>query len=227
MNDSQIRELDMCQRVRALANSRPAEFPAGSHRAELLAALDLYITQVETFAAAQDSASLGHQQATEQIRVAINSLLQQLRAINLTARSIDNLFPGIADKFRMPRDSHRSILNRAHAYITEAASFASEFIKRDLPATFIADIQVGIDAVEAAETHRSDALANQTAATAGLRAALKQLRAIVQELNAIMRNLYRQDPASLAAWESARHVQRAPQRKKKTNTTTPPAPPST
>lgn len=227
MNDSQVREFDMCKSVRALANSRPADFPDGSYRAELLARLNLYITQVETYAAAQDSAALNHREATEQKRVAINSLLQQLRAINQTARSINEQFPGIADTFRMPRDSDRSILNRARAYINDAPAFAAEFIKRDLPVTFIADLQTGIDAVEAAETHKSDALANQTAATAGLRAALKQLRAIVHELSAIMRNLYRQDPASLAAWQTASHVQRAPQRKKKTTNTPPPAQPST
>lgn len=225
MNDSQVRELDMCQRVRALANSRPADFPAGSHRATLVDALKLTITQVEKYAAEQDAAALDHQEATEQKRAAINSLLQQLKAISQTARSINEQFPGIADQFRMPRDSDRSILNRARAYISDATPFATEFIKRDLPATFIADLQAGIDSVEAAETHKSDALANQTAATAALRAALKQLRAIVHELNAIMRNLYRQDSASIAAWESASHVKRAPQRKKKTTTTPPPAQP--
>jgi hypothetical protein len=227
MNDSQIRELDMCQRVRALANSRAADFPAGSHRTTLVVALKLTITQVETHAAEQDAAALDHQEATEQKRVAINSLLQQLKAISQTARSINEQFPGIADQFRMPRDSDRSILNRARAYINDAAPFASEFIKRDLPATFIADLQAAIDLVEAAETHKSDALARQTAATAGLRTTLKRLRLIVHELDAIMRNLYRQDPGSLAAWQTASHVQRAPQRKKKTTTTPPPAQPST
>lgn len=224
MNDSQVREFEMGQRVRAWADARPADFPVGSHRAELIAALKLILTEVEEHAAKQDAAALDQQEATEEKRAAIISLLQQLKAINQTARSINKQFPGIADQFKMPRDSEQDILNRARAFISAASAIAAEFIKRDLPATFLADLQAAIDAVEAAATHKSNALANQTAATAGLRAALKQLRTIVHELDASMRNLYRQDPAALAAWQSASHVERAP--KKATKKATPQTPPA-
>jgi hypothetical protein len=36
----------------------------------------------------------------------------------------------------------------------------------------------------------------------------------MQELDPVMRNLFADDPAALAQWYSARHVERAPRRKK-------------
>jgi hypothetical protein len=226
MNASQVREFDMSKRVRALADARPADFPAGSRRAELINSLKPLITQAEQYAAMQDAASLDYQEQTEQKRAAINSLLQLLRAINQTARSINTQLPGISDQFKMPRDSDQSILNRARAIFDAATPIAIEFTKRDLPATFLPDLQAAIDSVEAAETRRSNARANQTAATAGLRDTIKQLLAIVKELNAIMHNHYRQDPGSLAAWTSASHVEKAP-RKASRKSTPPPSTPST
>jgi len=224
MNDSQVHELDMGQRVRDLADTRPADFPAGSRRAELLAQLRQVITEVEGYAAKQDEANLDLQEQTEQKKAAINSLLQQMRPVNQTARSIDEHLPGTADQFKMPRDSEQAILNRARAYIVAATPIAAEFIKRDLPATFLTDLQAAIDDVEAAGTRKSNALANQTAATAGLRAALKRLLAIVRDLDTAMRNLYRQDPAALAAWTSASRVEKA--HRKATKKAAPPKPTS-
>lgn len=224
MNDSQVREFDMGQRVRDLAAARPADFPAGSRRAELLAQLKQTIAAVNDYAAKQDEASLDLQEQTEQKQAAINSLLQLMRPINQTARSMNEQLPGTADQFKMPRDSEQAILNRARAYIVSATPIAAEFTKRDLPATFLADLQAAIDAVESADTRKSNALANQTAATAGLRAAFKRLLAIVRDLDIAMRNLYRDDPSALAAWQSASRVEKAP--KKASKKAAPPKPTS-
>jgi hypothetical protein len=212
MNDSQVRVLDASQRVRAVAAARSTDFPAASRQAELVSLLDTAIKQVEELAAKQISAILDGQKSVEQKKAAIKSLLALLRAINQTARSINEQFPGLADQFKMPRDIEQDILNRARAFITNATPIATEFTTRCLPATFPADLQAAIEAVEAAGTHKANALAAQTAATAGLAAAIKRLLSIQRELNAIMRNLYSQDPASLAAWTTASHIQRAPKR---------------
>ncbi|HEX8072371.1 MAG TPA: hypothetical protein VF546_20665 [Pyrinomonadaceae bacterium] len=51
-------------------------------------------------------------------------------------------------------------------------------------------------------------------ATAGLTDVLKRAAQIVKQLAPVVRNKLRDDPAALAAWESASHVERAPKRKK-------------
>jgi hypothetical protein len=221
MQDSEIRQLDRSRRVQGFINVHTAAFPAGSRGAVLSAAIAAAITETEQQAAKQDAAALDRQESTAQKQAAIDTLLEQMRAINLTARSINNLTPGIADQFKMPRNSDQAVLNRARAYIIEATPIAADFTSRGLPATFLTDLQAAIDAVIAAEDHQAAALRDQTTATSAVALALKQEREAVRELDAIVRNHFRTDPSTLASWDSATHIERAP-----TKTTTTPPPPT-
>jgi hypothetical protein len=221
MQASEIRQIDRDQRVRVFTVNVAAALPAGSRGAELAAALNAGITEAETQAAKQDAAALDKQESTEQKRAAINTLKELMRAMNRTARSIDEQLPGIADQFKMPGDSDQAVLNRARAFITSATPIPAEFTNRGMPATFLTDMQTAIDAADAAEDRQSAALAAQTAATKALTLILKQLRAIVRELDSIIRNLFRNDPATLAAWESASHIESGPKQKPEEEPTPP------
>lgn len=221
MNDSQLAELDMGQRVRAHAATRPADFPAGSRAAIVLAMLDTAIKETEQAAAKQLSANLERQESTEQKQAAINTLVEMMQAVNQIARSIDQQFPGIADQFKMGRGGDQATLNRARAFITNATPIASDFTSRGMPATFVADMQAAVDAADSAEDRQSIARTAQSAATAAVGSALKQLRAAVRELDAIFKARYRQDPAALAAWQTASRVEKATKKATKK-----PAPPT-
>src|SRR2546423_5548362 len=137
MKDSQVRQLDAGQRVREFASAHKADSPTASRGAVVIDALKNAISQTEQQAAAQDAANLDRQEATELKQAAINTLLAQMRAINSTARSIDNLFPGMADQFKMSRSSGDQVtVTRARAFITEATPIQDRFTDRGLPATF-------------------------------------------------------------------------------------------
>lgn len=220
MKDSDIRTLDMGKRAREFTLLHKSDFADGSYGAKLIDDLNKAIEETEKQGGAQDAAALDRQESTEQKDAAIKTLLEQVRAINRTARAINNLFPGIADQFRMPSNSDQSVLNRARAFLSEAAPIQTEFTKRDLPASFLADLQGAVDAVEAAEERQSAALARQTEATAAVTLALKTLRDIVRELDVVIRNKYSTEPDILASWRSASHIESAPKKAKK------PAPPS-
>jgi hypothetical protein len=224
MKDSQLRELDAGQRVRAYASTRPADFAVGSRAAAVLAILVAAITDTEQHAAKQTAATLDRQENTEQKRTAINTMLRMMRAINLIARSINEQFPGIADQFKMGRGGDQDTINRARAFIVAATPISAEFIARGLPATFIADLQAAIDAVDQAEDRQSTARSTQATATAAIATALKQLRTAIRELDAIFNAKYHNDPATLAGWNAASHVEQAP--KEKELTSPPSSPPS-
>lgn len=133
-----INQLDRSKRVRLLAINLTPPFPEDSRGAQLIAIIEAAIAEAELQAARQDAAMLDRQESTEQVRVAIKTLLQQMKPVNQTARSIDKQFPGIADQFKMPRDSEQAILNRARAYITNATPIAIQFTSRGLSLNFIA-----------------------------------------------------------------------------------------
>lgn len=224
MQDSESRQMDRGQRVDEFAVMQVASFPAGSRGAELFAAHKAASVLAEKWAAKQAEAHLDWQEATEEKDAAINSLLAEMRLINRTARSMDKQFPGIADQFKMPRGSDQNVLNYARLYIEVATPMAAEFTGRGLPASFLVDLQARIDAVEAAESHQSQALANKTSATANLAAALRQENDITSQLKAIVRNTFRNDPGTLAAWESASRIEKAPKKAKKSAPTPTPTP---
>jgi hypothetical protein len=215
MNDTQTAELDAGQRARAYAATRPADFPAGSHAALALAKLDAAITEVEQQAAKQISAKLDRQEQTEQKRLAITTLTGQMQSVNQIARSINEPFPGIADQFKMGRGGDQATLDLGRAFIANATPIATEFTTRGLPATFLADMQVSIDAADAAEERQAVAATAQSAATEAIALGLKQLRAALRALDAIFRAKYKTDPATLAAWQTASHVEKAPKKKEK------------
>jgi hypothetical protein len=219
MKDSEIRQLDRSRRVRQFADALVPPLTHGSRAAELIAIVGDSSAQCTEQAARQDAAALDRQESTEQKEAAIKTLLRQMKPVSQTARAMDKQSPGIADQFRMPPDADEKILNRARAYISAATLIPEQFTSRGLPANFLEEMQAAIDAVMAADARQSAALAAQVAATASLADALKREREAMRELDPIMRNLLRDDPAQLAAWESASRIERAPRR---TKTQTPP-----
>lgn len=102
MQDSEGRQIDRSQRVQEFAVNQPTAFPARSHAAEVLAAHAAAVAQAKEAAARQDAAQVEYQESTEQKNAAIKSLVELMRAMNQTSRSINKQIPGIADKFRMP-----------------------------------------------------------------------------------------------------------------------------
>ncbi|HEX8493988.1 MAG TPA: hypothetical protein VF658_14170 [Pyrinomonadaceae bacterium] len=226
MNDTQVREIESARRSREFTNEHPAPFPARSHGASLVIELQADIIVVEEQAALQMAAMLDRQESTEQKRIGMVSLRAQLRAISQTARSMDGQLPGTAEQFKMPRGGDQATINLGRAYLINATPIAGEFISRNLPETFLADLQATLDSIAAADNRQSQALSALTAATAAIAVTLKRIRQIIRELDTIIRNHYRDDPATLAAWRSASRVEKAPKRAK-AGDPPPSAPPST
>jgi hypothetical protein len=220
MKDSQSRQMDSSARVHEFNAAHAAT--AGPRAVELAGMHDAVITETRMWAGKQAAAHLDWQEQTEQKNAAIKSLQDELRAMSLTARSINKQFPGIADQFKMPRNSDQNVINTAYAFIEAATPIASEFKKRGSADAFLTNTQTKIDAVVAAEGRQATALANRTTATTNLEAALRRERDIVRELNAIYRNTFRSDPGILAAWDNARRIEKAPEKKKEDE---PPPPP--
>jgi hypothetical protein len=146
-------------------------------------------------------------------------------SMNRTARSMSRSVSGVEEKFRLP--SHRdgqTWLATAHAFATDAEPFADEFVRRGMAPDFIDDLKARILAVEQAIDAQAQEAAARVTATAALAEAVQEGLAAVRELDAIVRNVYKDNEAELAAWESARHVARAPRRAEKEAPPAQPAP---
>ena len=121
--------------------------------------------------------------------------------------------PGLDARFRLPRSlSDRELLGTAQAFARDATPLKAEFIRFALPADFLDDLNAHITEFEAAMTSRHAGVGEQAAATAAFDDALESGLNAVRQLDALVRNTFHADPANLAAWESARHVERAARR---------------
>lgn len=210
MNNKVIRFLEMFIRVRQFCAARAASFPADSRGGELLALIVSIIKEMQEHASAQDS---GHRSAKERTalkKVALKRLREDLEAVSRTARAMAFTVPGLGDKFHLPKTSSaQAWLTAARSIAGDAESLKTEFVRRGLAASFLEDLDAHIAALEEAINSKAEKTGARVAATVAVSETAERGRKAVRELDAIVRNLFRDDPATLAEWESASHVERA------------------
>ncbi|MBI3416230.1 MAG: hypothetical protein HY043_13125 [Verrucomicrobia bacterium] len=145
-------------------------------------------------------------------------------------RALDLTQPGLADQFRPPATPGQGALLTAvdatllrlqpqptdDAATTSAkAALVAKFVAHELPADFVsnlADDRAAIDtAQDAEESSNNDGVESTAAVGLLIRDGMKEMTT----LDAIMHNKYARQPEKLRAWQSASHIERAPQREKK------------
>jgi len=213
MKRTETRILEMLIRVRQYILSRIAAFPAGLRGHELHVTVDTSIKNIERYSAEQTMHTHAAREKTAQKRFAEEALRKLVEAISRTARSMSGSSPGVAEKFRLPSGKDgQTLLLTARAYATEAVPLNDELVSRGMPPDFVDDLKARILAVEQSMDGWAHHSAERVASTANLAEAVQQGLAAVRELAPIVRNIYKDTEAELAAWESASHVERAPQR---------------
>lgn len=212
MNSSAMRRLEMFVRVREYGATRAAVYPPASRGGELLAEVNNVLTGLEAQTAAQSSGKRAGKEKTTLKSVARAALREELEAISRTARALALTVPGLDDKFRLPRNVGDQVwLATARSFAADAQPLKAEFIRRGLPAEFLADLDAAIAEFEQAIDQRAHSTGARVAATAAIDELIERGMNAVRELDAIVRNTARHDPAALAEWLSASHVERAAQ----------------
>lgn len=225
MNKGEIRILEMLVRVRQYMLSRLAAFPTGSPGHDLYVVVDASVKNMERLAGEQAMHAHAVREKTAQKKVADAALRALLEAISRTARSMSRRSPGIEEKFRLPaRRDGQTWLACARGFVTEAEPLAEDFVSRGMAPDFIDDLKARSLAVQQAIDARAQKEAEQVAATAGVGEAAERGLEAVRELGAIVLNIYAGNEAELAAWESAKHVERAPRRAEEEQPTPQPTP---
>jgi hypothetical protein len=227
MQDSERRNYEMLARVRDFHGPRAASFPAASRGGELFATLAEVLRSIETNAEAKVSHTSAAAQGTANRDVARETLRGTLKAMNRTARAMSLDSPGLDKLFQLPRgNSDQSLLVTAHAFLTNSEPLKAEFIRNELAPTFHEDLSAQVSEFERCITAQNQSRGARVSATRAVKDAISRGVSLVRQLDAIVRNKFAADPASLAEWTSAAHVERAPRRAKPKPTTGNGTPPS-
>jgi len=116
---------------------------------------------------------------------------------------------GIAGKFLMPHSNgDQALLNSARAFANDAAAFSAPLISTGLDAGFIAHLNADITDFETVITSKGSALGTQVGATGGLADAAHQAAVALHVLNTVVKNTYKNNPAKLAEWATASHIEK-------------------
>ena len=209
MNELENKRYQMLTRVREFGTRHASDFPADSFGGQIFSEVGAVITELAGHATTQSVGRGSAREHTVSKATARAALYEHLLAINVTARALALDTPGLETKFRMPRSgTDQALITAGRAFAADAVPLAGEFQKHEMPANFIDELNADIAVLEEAINGRARHRDSHVAATASLDATVDRGIKAVQRLNAIVRNKFRDDPAALAAWESASHVAR-------------------
>jgi hypothetical protein len=211
MNDTQRRRFERLARAGSFASARTADFPETSRGGQAIARLRNIVSQLEIFDTSRVANAGVSKQGTSAKQGEREALRRQLGAMTDTAETIGLDFPEVRGSFRRPRPNtnDQTLLSTARAFAAAAAPLKSRFVEYDMPDDFLEQLNASITNFEQAIVRQNSGTGARVAANASLEEALRRGEQELERLDTSVRNKFREDPATLAAWESARHIERS------------------
>lgn len=227
MNDRQRRRSERGQRVDVYMGASAADFPADSKGGALSVRLKELLAQAATLDVERAAHARKRQQGTEGRDVARTALRRMIKTVWDTHKTIARDRPDTKGLFESPSKikNDQSLVTTARTYADAAAPLAAVFAEYDLPPTFFADLRANADTFDTYTTLQNAGVGAGVDTGAALEETLRQLDEVVERLHTVVTNKYQDNPARLAAWESARRVERSPRPKTKDEDAPPQTPP--
>jgi hypothetical protein len=218
VKDSVNRKLQTYIRGRSFGQAHAGDFAPTSLAMQEFTKLAGIIDRLEGHGARQTTSKGAARQGTDTRAEARDEVREDLRAISRTARVLDEDTPGLAARFRLPEGNNDQVLlntgRAAFAELTADAALAARFIAHEMPADFLTDLNDDLTALETAMTEQADGIVEGVSQRVAIETDIDEGDATMRRLGAIMKNKYANNPAVLAEWISASHIERAPRRKK-------------
>lgn len=209
MDNRERNRYEMLIGVESYGTENTTDFAAIPAAVENFDVVRQVIAGLRDYAATQTSGAIGR--TTERKAVLRDAVRDKMKGIARTARAaaIDNA--GFNRLFRIPDGNNDQLLiAAAREFVSEATNFKAELLRFALPADFIEDLEEDITAFENILNEKAQASGERVSATASIDDEIERGMNAARRLDAIVRNIYRDNPAKLAAWTTARHVRRTP-----------------
>lgn len=209
MNTLEQRQFDMLRRVNEFATLHAADFPADSIANESLTTLRDALANLKQFNSDQISHRTTKRRTTNIKASLREALVEDLRNIARCATAMSRRIQNLDDKFRLPKNlNNHDLIALAVTFAADVEPYKAEFIRYALPADFLEDLRADIAAFETATRDQTVTGMSATAAGDAIDDAIEAGMNAVHDLDALVRVAYRNDPATLAAWTRAAHIER-------------------
>ncbi|MBS1797340.1 MAG: hypothetical protein JSS81_26190 [Acidobacteria bacterium] len=217
MLDEERRELDMYKRALACVAADFADLPresAGARAGEMLRADVALIDEQSGLQSGYDGAA---REGTARRRVARAALRECLKRFAETARTIARQRPGFAERYPSSSGSNdERLLADARSVAAALDADRAEFTALGVADEYIDATNAKVEAFGAAVAQTGASRGGRGAAVSARTNAFETAENHFATLDTYIKNRYFNDPARLAAWRIASHVERAPRRKRTT-----------
>ncbi len=220
MNDSQRRKTDKRDRENAFIEENAADFPQNSPADKFTKLINAEYDKIMAFDARQTSGRDNRRQAQEIYENCRDDLVDLLEMFVLAADIVDDDREGTAAKFKMPRPrTDQSLIAKAASFGSDSADIEAELVAAGLDADGRARLLTIRDAFVKASADHDAAEVSSGEATGGMSDSFRKIMEYMRRRDKSVRMKYRKNPAKIAAWEIASHLDRAPKGEGKGNTT--------
>ncbi len=205
---------DMFNRVLDILPVEFADLPAGSVAATAAADLQTQYNTVVSESAEQSSFEGTGKEGTALRAVARENIRDYLSTLGRTAKIVSRETPGFNKSYPLVSAmDDTELLNTARAVASKAVDDKEVFTGRGLTNDFITSIDGFINDFDASKDTSNIADGSRGAAVGDKNTAYEKGLDDVDILNNFIRNFYRDQPAKLAAWKIASHIERSAKRK--------------
>ena len=169
------------------------------------------LAAARSFGTEQVSGRSGYREGAAERQGLASDIYKLLRRMANMAKSMEEEGDiRAAERFRLPpKSTYEALLATAESFKDKATPMAAAFVARGFAATFLDDLDAKITALGVATGLKVEGGADQVAGTAGLDHFVRAGMKAVRILRPIMREHLKDDPALLAAWNSAARVARS------------------
>jgi hypothetical protein len=213
MNDSQRRKIDKMDREEAFFTENAADFDGNLQVAKYTPLIATEKSKILAFDAQQTSGFDDKRQAQEIYDARRDELIDLLDVFVLAADIVDDDIEGTAAKFRKPYPrTDQNLIAKATSFNADAAPIRAEMLAAGLPSDAIARLLTVRDAFQQAALVHDTAEEKHAEATGGMNDSFRKMMEYSTKRGKNVQMKYRSNPAKLAAWLVASHLDRAPKR---------------
>ncbi len=210
MNDTRKRRFERHARCVGFSEERAADFPADTARGKSAANLKSILAEIERL----DVESATHvrlkKQGTSDKQDVRETLTRLVNTLSDTAEALAADHPEISGVFRRLKSNsnERTLLATARSFAGAAPRFRNLLVEADLPPDIVERLKAGISNFEESSSRKERGASAKASAEAALDDAFRRADQELERLDVFVRNKFGDDPATMAAWERARHLER-------------------
>ena len=215
MNDMRKRHSERNARCIAFGDERPQDFTEETARGKSLAKLRALQKRIETLDAECATHDRTKLQGTSSKQEEREALQKMLTAISKTGSLIGLDYAEVKGAFQRPKanSNDQTLLSTARSVAAAVTAHKSKFVEYDMAPDFDEQFKARVASFAQAMQLKESGASAKASTNASLDEAFRSADKELERLDTLIRNRYGDDPATMAAWERARRLERPRQSK--------------